>query len=166
MHPLDLDHRPAPLSFLPAVVRGVISCVLLALNTVVCVLTLVPLALAKLALPAAAARKRLDPLLNAIAQAWITGNGLWIALAGRVRWIVSGAERLSRNQWYLVEANHQSWVDIFVLQKVLSRRIPMLKFFLKRELIWVPFAGVAWWALDFPFMRRYSEAFLREHPER
>ena len=30
----------------------------------------------------------------------------------------------------------------------------MLKFFLKKELIYVPVLGLAWWALDFPFMRR------------
>jgi len=30
----------------------------------------------------------------------------------------------------------------------------MLKFFLKAELIWVPVIGLAWWALDFPFMKR------------
>ena len=97
---------------------------------------------------------------------WIAGNGKWIALAGSVRWIVSGLETLDRNRWYLVTANHQSWVDIFVLQKVLSGRIPLLKFFLKRELIRIPLIGLAWWALDFPFMRRHSEEFLRAHPER
>jgi len=25
--------------------------------------------------------------------------------------------------------------------------------------------GLAWWALDFPFMRRHSEAYLKKHPE-
>jgi len=163
---VDQDPSRAPLSFLPPPVRGAISSLLLAANTTVCVLALFPLAIVKFALPVDAVRKRLDVMLNAIAQAWITLNGLWIALAGHVRWITAGAESLSRSRWYLVEANHQSWVDIFVLQKVLGRRIPMLKFFLKRELIWVPLIGPAWWALDFPFMRRHSEAFLREHPER
>jgi 1-acyl-sn-glycerol-3-phosphate acyltransferase len=153
-------------SHLPAPLRGAISALLLGLNTIVCVLVLFPLAVIKFAVPADAVRRRLDPMLNAIAQAWITFNGLWIALAGNVRWNVSGAESLRRSRWYLVEANHQSWVDIFVLQKVLSRRVPMLKFSLKQELIWVPLIGPAWWALDFPFMRRHSEAFLREHPER
>ncbi|MBP6280027.1 MAG: 1-acyl-sn-glycerol-3-phosphate acyltransferase, partial [Rhodocyclaceae bacterium] len=45
------------------------------------------------------------------------------------------------------------------------RRIPLLKFFLKQELIWVPVMGLAWWALDFPFMRRHSEAYLKQYPE-
>ncbi len=56
----------------------------------------------------------------------------------------------------MVIANHQSWVDILILQRVLNRKIPFLKFFLKRSLSLCPFLGLAWWALDFPFMRRYS----------
>lgn len=61
--------------------------------------------------------------------------------------------------------NHQSWVDIPVLQKIFNRRIPFLRFFLKQELIWVPLLGPAWWALDFPFMKRYSRQTLLRHPE-
>ena len=56
-------------------------------------------------------------------------------------------------------------VDILVLQHCLNRRIPLLKFFLKQQLIWVPVMGLAWWALEFPFMRRHSEAYLQQHPE-
>jgi 1-acyl-sn-glycerol-3-phosphate acyltransferase len=51
------------------------------------------------------------------------------------------------------------------MQKVLNRRIPMLKFFLKQELIWVPVLGLAWWALDFPFMKRYSREQVRANPK-
>jgi 1-acyl-sn-glycerol-3-phosphate acyltransferase len=65
-----------------------------------------------------------------------------------------------------VTSNHQSWVDIMVLQYVLNRRIRPLKFFLKQELIWVPVIGLAWWALGFPFMKRYSKAYLEKHPEK
>jgi 1-acyl-sn-glycerol-3-phosphate acyltransferase len=31
-------------------------------------------------------------------------------------------------------------------------------------LIWVPFLGIAWWALDFPFMHRHSKSFLAKNP--
>lgn len=61
-------------------------------------------------------------------------------------------------------SNHQSWVDILVLQRIFNRKIPFLKFFLKKELIWVPFLGLCWWALDFPFMRRYTKSFLAKNP--
>ena len=65
----------------------------------------------------------------------------------------------------MVLANHQSWVDILVLQKVFNRRIPLLRFFLKRSLFWVPVLGLAWWALDFPFMGRYSRKQIARNPE-
>jgi 1-acyl-sn-glycerol-3-phosphate acyltransferase len=76
------------------------------------------------------------------------------AVRPRARWDVQGLDGLDPRGWYLVASNHQTWVDILVLQRVFHGRIPFLKFFLKRELIWVPVIGLAWWALDFPFMSR------------
>ncbi len=67
---------------------------------------------------------------------------------------MQGVDSLHQRGWYLVSSNHQSWVDILVLQRIFHGRIPFLKFFLKQELIWVPVIGLAWWALDFPFMKR------------
>ena len=78
------------------------------------------------------------------------------SLTQSTRWDVQGIDTLKYEGWYLVNCNHQSWVDIFVLQRVLNRRIPMLKFFLKQQLIYVPVIGLAWWALDFPFMKRHG----------
>jgi 1-acyl-sn-glycerol-3-phosphate acyltransferase len=144
-------------------IRGLAGTLFLGLNTLACGTVLLSLALVKLAIPANAVRRRLDPLLNAIAELWIRNNSI---LMSGTRWEVSGIEGLSRNRWYLVEANHQSWADIFVLQKLLTGRIPLLKFFLKQELIRVPLIGLTWWALDFPFMKRHSQEFLRRHPER
>jgi 1-acyl-sn-glycerol-3-phosphate acyltransferase len=60
--------------------------------------------------------------------------------------------------------NHQSWVDILVLQKVFNRRIPFLKFFIKQQLIWFPVLGIAWWAMDMPFMKRFSPSYLAKNP--
>ena len=133
--------------------RGVFAATALALNTVVAVATLMPLALAKLALPERA-RAPIDHALNAVARAWTRVNGGWIAAFARVRWDVRLPEGLDTRKWYLVTCNHQSWVDIFVLQHVLSGRVPLLKFLLKRELRYVPLMGFAWWALDFPFLAR------------
>jgi 1-acyl-sn-glycerol-3-phosphate acyltransferase len=87
-------------------------------------------------------------------------------LTQRAAWDVAGIDGLAYRGWYMVNCNHQSWVDILVLQHLLNRRIPLLKFFLKQQLIYVPVIGLAWWALDFPFMRRHSDADLRRHPEK
>ncbi|MDX1583060.1 MAG: acyltransferase [Thermoanaerobaculia bacterium] len=162
----EITRSGATLSFLPPTVRGVISFCILAMNTVVCSALILPLALVKLIVPAVVVRKRIDRFLHAVAEGWISVNGIWIGLVRNRAWRIEGVEGLRADGWYLVVSNHQSWADVFILQEVLNRQIPLVKFTLKRRLIWVPFAGLAWWALDFPFMSRHSEEFLRRHPER
>lgn len=146
--------------------RGLIASVLLVVNTFICGTLLVLFAVVKFLLPFVPVRKSVDPVLNWIADQWSANNRSWAAMLHRTEWHIRGVEILRRRGWYLVAANHQSWADIFVLQKLFNRRIPLLKFFLKRELIYVPVIGLAWWALDFPFMRRYSGAYLAKHPEK
>ncbi|RQP22675.1 acyltransferase [Piscinibacter terrae] len=152
------------LNRLPPVAVGCIAVLLLVLNTLFWVPLLLALSLLKLLLPFDGVRRVLSEMLARVAEAWITGNGAWMDLTQRTQWDVQGLEGLDWWRWYLVNCNHQSWVDVLVLQRVFNRRIPVLKFFLKRELLWVPVMGLAWWALDFPFMRRHSEAYLRQHP--
>lgn len=135
--------------------KGAFASLVLAANAVTVSAAMVPVALVKLAAPREGALRRiLDHALNALAQGWVGVNGWWMALVGRTRWDVAGLEGLRPRGWYLVSSNHQSWVDILVLQKVFHRRIPFLKFFLKHQLLYVPVMGLAWWALDFPFMKR------------
>ena len=153
------------LGFLPPFVRGAIALVLLTVNTLFWCALLFVLALVKLVLPFKAVRLRLDPMLNAVAMAWVTCNTAWMKLTQRTTWDVQGVDELPFRGWYLVNCNHQSWVDIFVLQRTMNGHIPMLKFFLKQQLIYVPVIGLAWWALDFPFMKRHSRAELRKNPK-
>ena len=153
------------LNFLPPLLVGLIASVLMALNALFWVPLLLFFALVKLIIPIRRMRLLIDPLLLRIAEAWISGNSGWMRLTQHTRWDVQGMEGLNYRSWYLVNCNHQSWVDILVLQRLFNRRIPLLKFFLKQQLIWVPVMGLAWWALDFPFMRRHSEEFLKQHPE-
>lgn len=152
--------------FLPAGVRGALVLVLGMLNTAVCCVPLFVLALVKLIVPGQAARRALDPMLNGIASGWISFNVLLMRTLHDTRWEVTGDGTLALDHWYLVNCNHQSWVDIFVLQRLFNRRIPLLKFFLKQQLIYVPVIGLAWWALEFPFMRRHSATYLQKHPEK
>ena len=153
------------LSFLPTPAIALIATLLMVLNALFWVPILLLVATFKLLIPIKAIRLRIDPVLLFIAEAWISCNSAWMALTQRIHWDVQGIEQLNYRSWYLVNCNHQSWVDILVLQHLLNRRIPLLKFFLKHQLIWVPVMGLAWWALEFPFMRRHSEEFLKQHPE-
>lgn len=152
------------LSFLPHPVRGVLSILLYTLNTIVLTVPLIVLSLLKFILPVRSAVVVLDRMLIGIATLWIGINSFNSRLFCTIEWDVRGLEQLKKKEWYLVVSNHQSWVDILALQTTLNQKIPMLKFFLKKELIWVPFLGLAWWALDFPFMKRYSKQELMRHP--
>ena len=142
------------LSRLPHALRGVVTATLLGLNTLVLTVLMLPPALLKLVVPSVAVRRACDRVLTGLASAWVAANNAWIAAVRPAKWDVQGVDSLHPRGWYLVSSNHQSWVDILVLQRIFHGHIPFLKFFLKQELIWVPVIGLAWWALDFPFMKR------------
>ena len=144
------------LSFLPGTVRGVLLFLLYAVNTIFWSMVLFVLALLKLSVPVTAWRKLFNRAMDGIGTMWIFFNNFNTRLFNEIRWDVSGTDELEPNRWYLVLANHQTWVDILVMQKIFFRKIPFLKFFLKKELFWVPVLGLAWWALDYPFLERSS----------
>jgi len=146
-------------------VLGAITMLLFGLNTLFWGSTLLLFAFIKMILPHAGLKHHLSRLLILIGFIWIEGNSFTIRMTRRIQWDVQGLEHLENTGSYLVLSNHRSWTDIFVLQHIFKRHIPFLKFFLKQELIWVPILGMAWWALDFPFLKRYSRAFLEKHPE-
>jgi 1-acyl-sn-glycerol-3-phosphate acyltransferase len=153
------------LNFLPYNLLGLISSGLLGLNVLVWVSLLLFFSILKFLLPLPPLRRFFDRVLPWIAENWISCNSGWMGLTQKTKWDVQGLDDLNYNNWYLVVSNHQSWADIFVMQHLLNRRIRLLKFFLKRELIWVPVIGLGWWALDFPFLRRHNAEFLKKHPE-
>ena len=148
------------LKFLPERLLGIIALTLLALNVLFWTPILFAFSFLKLIL-----RRGFDDAMQWLAANWIAWNSGWMRLTQKTIWDIQGLDDLDPKGWYLVISNHQSWADIFVLQNLLNRRIPFMKFFLKHELIWVPFMGLAWWALGFPFLHRHSAEYLKKHPE-
>ena len=144
------------LEFLPGRLQGFILFTALAANTIFCSLLIYVVALVKLLIPVRSWRIACGKIANAIAQGWVWFNKAGLKLTKRIRWDVQGTDKLHPDAWYLLVANHQSMVDIVVLQSTFLGKTPPLKFFLKKELIWVPFLGIVWWTLDFPFMARTS----------
>lgn len=153
------------LNFLPAPLKGVLVVLLILLNTVIFLPFLLLFAIIKLVIPVMVVRKVCTVIVNGIAWYWIGFNNTLVKLFHKVEWDVRGAQELSRKHWYFVTCNHQSWTDIPAIQYVLNSKIPLLKFFLKKQLIWVPLLGVAWWALDFPFMHRHTKEQIAKRPE-
>ncbi|MAT96452.1 MAG: acyltransferase [Anaerolineaceae bacterium] len=152
------------LNFLPAPIIGGLVSIAIFFNTLFLCLLIYLVAIVKLLVPIQSWRAQCTKAAIWLAETWIRGNSAWMWLTQRTQWRVSGLEGLRTDDWYLVVCNHQSWADIFVLQHVFNKRIPFLKFFLKQELIWVPVIGLAWWALDFPFMKRYSKQQIARNP--
>jgi 1-acyl-sn-glycerol-3-phosphate acyltransferase len=101
-----------------------------------------------------------------MAELWISGNNWNIRTTQKIKWDIRLPQVLQADRSYLVCANHQSWMDIVILQYVFNRKIPFFRFFLKRELLFVPLLGLAWWALDYPFMKRFSKQYLEKYPEK
>ncbi|MEN1960009.1 acyltransferase [Luteimonas sp. MJ246] len=145
--------------------RAALVLTLIVLNTLLHALPLLLVALLKAVLPLAGFRRGCNRVLAMLAESWIGANSAMVDRLSGTRVTVQGDAALHADGHYLVLANHQSWVDIVVLQKVLNRRIPLLRFFLKRQLFWVPVLGLAWWALDFPFMGRYTRREIAKNPE-
>jgi 1-acyl-sn-glycerol-3-phosphate acyltransferase len=159
--------RSSPLTWLRTAAAGG----LVAINTLVHAAPILSLAVAKALLPFKRARAAMSRWMPAFGESWIAVNSWAIATFTPTRWTITGVDTagggpgLSRARRYLVLSNHQSWVDIPVLQKVLNRRIPFQRFFLKDSLFWVPVLGLAWWALDFPFMTRASKSQIQANPD-
>ncbi|SCY80502.1 acyltransferase [Desulfoluna spongiiphila] len=151
-------------SFLPGPIRGALAFLLYFLNSIVIIVPLVTVAVTKFLIPFSFWQLISRKILDVLATTWIDVNTFNMWLMQDFELEVTGAEGIEKDMWYLVISNHQSWVDILILQRVLNRKIPFLKFFLKKELIWVPIMGLAWWAMDFPFMKRYSKDFLKKNP--
>lgn len=151
-------------NFLPAPLILILSFSLYAINTVFWLIPILIFSLFKALIPLSPSQKTFSFLLDLMASNWVAVNTLNQMLFTKMNLQITGLEELSEKDWYLVLANHQSWVDIVVLQRALHGEIPFLKFFLKKELLYVPILGLAWWALDFPFMQRYSQSFLKKNP--
>ncbi|KOO04953.1 acyltransferase [Vibrio nereis] len=144
----------------------VLNVALVIVNSAICSILICFIALLKMLLPTHQMKAKGTALANQVMWLWATVNALIMSLSNRVEWEIEGGEELHKNGWYLLISNHLSWTDIVVLCCVFKDRIPMPKFFLKHQLLYVPFIGMACWALDMPFMRRYSREYLLRHPEK
>ena len=151
---------------LPPSLVGVLAAAFAVLNTLFWAIPLYAMTFARiLTAPIPVLRDPCDRAVTRLGECWIASNNFVIHTLLPTKWIVYGIDHLDRHASYLVNSNHQSWTDILVLQRVFHRKVPFLRFFIKQELIWVPVLGLAWWALHFPFMKRYSPEVLAKRPE-
>ena len=96
---------------------------------------------------------------------WMFFNKQALNLCTVGQWDIKSTGQLNPKGWYVLIANHRSWVDIIALGSVFNRKIPLLKFFMKKELLWqLPIAGLDCYLLGYPFMTRPSREAIRKNP--
>ena len=150
--------------------RGVASIAFLVLNTLFWFVPICVLGTLRRLFPAGSPgrlRHVFGVGLDASLSGWITCAAAMTHALGVAKPRVEFAPDslgLRRDAWYLLIANHQSWADILVLVFAFRGRTPPLKFFTKRELIWLPFVGLGLWMLDYPLVRRHGRERLRANP--
>lgn len=147
-------------------IRSLLIILLLPLNLILWGVPVMLLGIVKLLLPGGEPRRKLRLLLSELGDRWAGGNDLIFDLLLDTKWDISGVDGLRPDGHYLIVSNHGSWLDIFVLQRAFHRRVAFMRFFIKQQLIWFPILGQACWAMDFPFMRRYTPEYLERHPEK
>ena len=146
-------------------IKGIISFIILLVNTLVLATLMIPLGIIKFLIPLRNLRISFTKLIIKIGEIWISVNSIWVLNLLNPNIEIKGFESLNKNEWYLTTSNHQSWADIFMVQMLTNKKIPMLKFFMKHVLIYVPVIGICWWALDMPFLKRYSKEQIEKNPK-
>jgi 1-acyl-sn-glycerol-3-phosphate acyltransferase len=99
-------------------------------------------------------KEQLYNLAEKIYQLWITINSIIFKLILPTKWDYNTTDNLDDKTWYMLIANHNSWLDILVLHTVFNRKIPHLKFFMKSSLQWVPIVGQVCYVLNYPMITR------------
>lgn len=144
--------------------QGGLVVLVASVSTVIVASVIFVLSIFKLIAPKGRARNAMTHGLSSLGELWISVNKVLASFYRGMEWDVDLPDGLKHDGRYLVFCNHQSWVDILVLQHCLNRRAPFMRFLLKQQLMWVPFLGVAWWALDMPYLRRYNRQQLLKNP--
>jgi 1-acyl-sn-glycerol-3-phosphate acyltransferase len=144
--------------------QGSLVFTLITINTTLLTLLICLISIIKFVTPKGKARNAVTHALSSLGELWVSFNKFLINFYSGLKWELEVSPEIDHKGRYLVFCNHQSGVDILALQHCLNRRAPFGRYLLKHQLIWVPVLGVAWWALDMAFLRRYSQQELIKNP--
>lgn len=144
--------------------KGLLAFLILAISIGLASIVMYGIIILKIVIPSTSFKRRCTAWLESCVDSVIGINLFLFSFLQNTQWEVSGAEGLSPEKWYFLICNHQSFVDVFVLQKVLMKKVAPFKYFIKQSLIWMPLVGLVWWGLDYIFMKRYPKTVLEKNP--
>ena len=138
------------------VIRGILPLIYIVINLSIWIVPLVLLALLKLVIPFQAIKKGIYQLMIGIYFLAVELDVFLFSKILNIRFDVDPINDLKKDKTYLVVTNHKSWADILIYQSILIRHIPIIKFIVKKELLYVPLIGLICWAYDYPLVERRS----------
>ena len=143
---------------------GLITFLLILVELVIGFGTLAIINIPRAVIPLKSFKLFLAEISNKIGDLTVYGLKLIMLLMHGNNIQVINNEKYDMNKWYMAMSNHQSWADIFVLLTVANKKIPLLKFFMKKELWWIPFVFLANKTLNMPFVNRHSKKAIEKNP--
>ena len=107
----------------------------------------------------------LGSISNTMGSATVASITTALKILHKLEWDFQIPEDVNADTWYIAMSNHQSWADIFILLAAGHKKIPLLKFFMKKELQWIPIIYLVHKTIDMPFLNRHSRAQIQANPE-
>jgi len=146
-------------------IRGAICLILYLLAMIVVAASVIIFALPIKLIPIKSWRYHANKLLLKLPTLWMDLNKLIMLLSTYNKIDIHGADELNAETWHIMLANHSSWLDILIVGCVFKHKLPTLKFFMKKELLWtLPLAGLACYLLGYPFLDRHTAKDIRKNP--
>lgn len=153
------------LNFLPGPLLFLINLVLFAADAILLATPVVVLGIVRFLLPLKSVATVIEKIDYYIYWLWSINSKHIILLTNNIKFHISGDEPLGPGKSCVVISNHKSWIDILMLTTVFEAKIPITKFFMKKNLIYIPFIGLACYALGMPFLRRYPKEKILKNPK-
>ena len=107
----------------------------------------------------------LGSLSNTMGSATVASITTALRILHKLEWDFQIPEDVNTDTWYIAMSNHQTWADIFILLAAGHKKIPLIKFFMKKELQWIPIIYLVHKTIDMPFLNRHSRAQIQANPE-
>ncbi len=154
------------ISFLPSPILLVINCILISLNVIVIATPMMVLGVFKFLLPFHFVAITIEKCNYYLYKTWVFDNRVIIRLTNNIKWHITGDKIPTTKKSCIIISNHISWLDILFIGCVYKGNVPTTKFFMKHSLIYIPFAGLACYALAKRlFSRRYPKEKLLKNPK-
>ncbi|MFT5208954.1 MAG: 1-acyl-sn-glycerol-3-phosphate acyltransferase [Flavobacterium sp.] len=131
-------------------------------NLLFWVFPLVTTALIRQVFPLGYIIKACDFLIDKIYRWAVDIDTFWLTSILGLKINVIGEPPKVKTDSLLVISNHRSWFDIFILHFIITTNGPVVKFLVKKALVYIPIIGWICLALKFPRLNRSSDKAQRK----